>query len=162
MRFGSLHHREKPRHAEAGEPVPDRLAAHAEIPGADHGVGAADQIVHRQQPDPAFAHRHPAVGGVVAVAGGRAVRIPLSYDLAVENVHFGEGETDAPISVEGHGTASVRLPLHVNWSRLGDVGRGALQTGSVNYGISGELTVATGFGRRRIPYSKAGRFSVLQ
>ena len=86
----------------------------------------------------------------------------FSYDLTVENVHFGEGETDAPISVEGHGTANVRLPLHVNWSRLGDVGRGALQTGSVNYGVSGELTVATGFGRRRIPYSKAGRFSVLQ
>jgi LEA14-like dessication related protein len=86
----------------------------------------------------------------------------FSYDLTVDNVHFGEGETDAPISVDGHGTASIRLPLHVNWSRLGDVGRGALQTGSVNYGVSGELTVATGFGRRRIPYSKAGRFSVLQ
>jgi LEA14-like dessication related protein len=85
----------------------------------------------------------------------------FSYDLAIENVPFGKGETDAPIWVEGHGTASVRLPLHVNWSLLGDVGRGALQTGSVNYGVSGELTIATGFGRRRIPYSRTGRFSVL-
>jgi LEA14-like dessication related protein len=86
----------------------------------------------------------------------------FSYDLSVEDVHFGAGETDSPVSVEGHGTASVRLPLHVDWSRLGDVGRGALQTGSVNYGVSGEMTISTGFGRRRVPYSKAGRFSVLQ
>lgn len=106
-----------------------------------------------------------SVDVVVEVYNPNSFRLGVdhfSYDLAVENVHFGAGETDAPVSVEGHGTASVRLPLHVNWSRLGDVGRGALTTGSVNYGVSGEMTVATGFGRRRVPYSKAGRFSVLQ
>ena len=31
------------------------------------GIGAADQIIDRQQPDTAFAHRYAAVGGVVAV-----------------------------------------------------------------------------------------------
>ncbi len=106
-----------------------------------------------------------SVDVVVEVYNPNSFRLGVdhfSYDLAVENVHFGAGETDAPVSVEGHGTASVRLPLHLNWSRLGDVGRGALTTGSVNYGVSGEMTVATGFGRRRVPYSKAGRFSVLQ
>ena len=85
----------------------------------------------------------------------------FSYDLAIENVHFGGGETDAPVSVEGRNTATVRLPLDVDWSRLGDVGRGVLNRGSVNYGVSGEMTVSTGFGRFRVPYAKSGRFSVL-
>src|SRR5262245_45273726 len=63
----ALHRGEKPREAEAGEPGPDRLAAYADIPGADHRVGSADQIVDRQQADAAIAHRHAAVGGVIPV-----------------------------------------------------------------------------------------------
>jgi LEA14-like dessication related protein len=85
----------------------------------------------------------------------------FSYDLAIENVHFGAGETDAPVSVEGRSRATVRLPLDLDWSRLGEVGRGALNTGSVNYGVSGEMSVTTGFGKFRVPYTKSGRFSVL-
>jgi LEA14-like dessication related protein len=85
----------------------------------------------------------------------------FSYDLAIENVRFGGGETDAPVSVEGRNTATVRLPLDVDWSRLGDVGRGVLNRGSVNYGVTGEMTVSTGFGKFRVPYAKSGRFSVL-
>ena len=101
---------------------------------------------------------------VVDVYNPNSYRLGLerfSYDLAIENVHFGAGTTDAPLSVDGRNTATVRLPLDVNWSLLGDVGRGVLNTGSVNYGVTGELTVATGFGSFRVPYTKAGRFSVL-
>src|SRR5882757_3126707 len=63
----SMHRGEEPRDAETGQPGPHRLAADAEVPRSDHGVGAADQIIDRQQPDTAVAHRHAAVGGVVAV-----------------------------------------------------------------------------------------------
>src|SRR5260221_542008 len=66
-RFPSMHRGKKSRDAETGQPGPYRLAAHAEIPGSDHGVGAADQIIHRQQPDAALADGNAAVGGVVAV-----------------------------------------------------------------------------------------------
>lgn len=85
----------------------------------------------------------------------------LSYDLAIEDVHWGLGSMTAPIGVDGRGTATLRLPLEVSWSRLGDVGRQALRTGSVNYGVSGEMTVATSLGDVNVPYSKSGRFSVL-
>jgi LEA14-like dessication related protein len=102
---------------------------------------------------------------VVDVYNPNSYRLGLerfSYDLAIENVHFGAGATDSPLSLDARNTATVRLPLEVNWSRLGDVGRGALQIGSVNYGISGEMMVATALGSVRVPYSKAGRFSVLE
>src|SRR3954466_6105632 len=39
--------------------------ANAEIPGGDHGIGAADQIVHWQHADTAIAAGPAAVGGVV-------------------------------------------------------------------------------------------------
>src|SRR3979409_2601469 len=68
MRGCSMHRGEKPRRAEAGQPGPYRLAADAEIPRSDHGVGAADQIIDRQHPDAAVADGDAAVGG--GVAGG--------------------------------------------------------------------------------------------
>ena len=101
---------------------------------------------------------------VVEVYNPNSYRLGLdrfTYDLTVENVRFGTGEIEAPITVEGRSTATVRLPLDLDWSRLGGVGRRVLDRGSVEYGVSGELTVATGFGRRRVPYAKTGRLSVL-
>lgn len=85
----------------------------------------------------------------------------LSYDLAVENVHWGVGSTVTPLAVEGRNSATLRLPLEVSWSRLGDAGREALRSGSVNYGVSGEMTLATSLGAFNVPYTKSGRFSVF-
>lgn len=101
---------------------------------------------------------------VVDVYNPNAYRLGLdrlSYDLAIENVHWGVGSIAAPIAVEGGDRATVRLPLSVSWSRLGDVGRDALRTGSVNYGVSGEMTVTTVLGGRSVPFRKSGRLSVL-
>jgi LEA14-like dessication related protein len=85
----------------------------------------------------------------------------FSYDLAIEDVHWGLGSTNDPIEVEGGNRATVRLPLDVSWSQLGEAGREALRTGNVNYGVSGEITVATSLGDVNVPYSKSGRFSIL-
>jgi LEA14-like dessication related protein len=101
---------------------------------------------------------------VVDVYNPNSYRLGLdrfTYDLTIENVRFGAGEIETPVSVDGRSTVTVRLPLDLDWSRLGDVGRRVLDRGSVEYRVSGELTIATGFGRRRIPYAKAGRLSVL-
>lgn len=101
---------------------------------------------------------------VVDVYNPNSYRLGLdrfTYDLTIENVRFGAGEIEAPVSVDGRSTATVRLPLDLDWSRLGDAGSRVLDRGSVEYGVSGELTIATGFGRRRIPYAKSGRLSVL-
>jgi LEA14-like dessication related protein len=85
----------------------------------------------------------------------------FSYDLAIEDVHWGLGSTSDPVAVEGRNSTTVRLPLDVSWSRLGAAGREALRTGSVNYGVSGEMTVGTPLGDASVPYSKSGRFSIL-
>ena len=85
----------------------------------------------------------------------------FSYDLAIEDVPFGSGSIESPLFVSGHETKTATLPLGVNWSRLGDLGREVLHTGSVQYGVSGEMTIATSLGEVRVPYSRAGHFSIL-
>src|SRR5260370_29211911 len=65
-RADSMHRGEEARGAETGQPGPYRLFADAEVPRSDHGVGAADQIVDPQQPDPAFADGNAAAGGILA------------------------------------------------------------------------------------------------
>jgi LEA14-like dessication related protein len=85
----------------------------------------------------------------------------FSYDLAIEDTHWGLGSTTDPIMVAGRNSATVALPLDVSWSRLGAAGREALRTGSVNYGVSGEMRVGTSVGDVSVPYSKTGRFSIL-
>jgi len=85
----------------------------------------------------------------------------FTYDLAIESVNWGRGSTDSPLAVDARNTSTLRLPLEVSWSRLGDVGRQALRTGTVNYGVSGEIMVGTSLGDVRVPYTKSGRFSIL-
>lgn len=86
----------------------------------------------------------------------------FSYDLAIENVHWGFGETSSPLGVDARNSATVLLPLEVSWSQLGRAGREALRTGSVNYGVSGEMIVGTSLGDVRVPYSRSGRFAVFE
>ena len=85
----------------------------------------------------------------------------FTYDLAIEGIHWGLGTTDSPLSVDARNSATIQLPLAVSWSKLGQAGREALRTGTVNYGVSGELMVATALGPVRVPYTKNGRFSVF-
>jgi len=85
----------------------------------------------------------------------------FSYDLAIEDVPFGSGSIESPLFVSGHETKTATLPLGVNWSRLGDLGREVLHTGSVQYGVSGEMTIATSLGQVRVPYSRSGHLAIL-
>jgi LEA14-like dessication related protein len=85
----------------------------------------------------------------------------FSYDLAIEGIHWGLGTTNSALSVDARNSATIRLPLEVSWSKLGQAGREALRTGTVNYGVSGELMVATALGPVTVPYTKNGRFSVF-
>src|SRR5262245_52992570 len=63
----SVHAGKKPAQPESRQPRPHRLVADTHVPRADHGIRASDQIVDRQEPDAAVAHRNAAVGGIVAV-----------------------------------------------------------------------------------------------
>lgn len=85
----------------------------------------------------------------------------VTYDLTLESVRLGTGETTAPLAVGAQSTGTLRIPLTLDWTRLSGLGRDVLRSGTVNYGVSGEVTVTAKNRRFQVPYDRTGRFSVL-
>jgi LEA14-like dessication related protein len=85
----------------------------------------------------------------------------LTYRLSVDSVPFGNGTfTDHFVVQEGDST-QVRLPLSFTYAGIGQAGRQLIQTGSVQYTVSGEITVGTPIGNFTRPYSGKGRLTTL-
>lgn len=84
----------------------------------------------------------------------------LTYNLqAGENVHIGTGSLDSRFTVQDNDSTIIRLPVDFSYSGIGSVGRSILNTGSVNWRVNGDLTVATPIGNFTRPYDRTGRFT---
>jgi LEA14-like dessication related protein len=86
----------------------------------------------------------------------------LTYRVLVDSTSFGTGEYTTRFGVDEGQTNEVRLPLSFTYSGVGAAGRALMQTGSVEYRVIGDLTVATPVGSFTRPYDQKGRFSTLQ
>ncbi len=85
----------------------------------------------------------------------------LTYKLWVDSVEFGTGAIDKRFTVQEKDSSVVSLPLNFNWSGVGSAGREILNTGSVNYRVTGDITVRSPLGNHTLPYDRTGRFSTL-
>ena len=86
----------------------------------------------------------------------------LTYRISVDSVPFGSGTfTDRFVVQEGDST-QVKLPLSFTYAGVGQAGRQLIQMGSVQYTVSGEITVGTPIGNFTRPYSGKGRLSTLR
>ncbi len=84
----------------------------------------------------------------------------LTYSLqAGDNVQVGTGALDSRFTVQDHDSTIIRLPVDFTYSGIGSVGRSILNTGSVNWRVLGDLTVATPIGNFTRPYDRTGRFT---
>ena len=86
----------------------------------------------------------------------------LTYRLAVDSVPFGTGSLSDRFAVQEGDSTLVRLPLSFTYSGIGQAGRQLIQTGSVNYTVSGEITVGTPIGSFTRPYSGRGRLTTIR
>jgi LEA14-like dessication related protein len=86
----------------------------------------------------------------------------LTYRLAVDSVPFGSGSFTERFTVQEGDSTQVRLPLSFTYAGIGQAGRQLIQTGSVQYTVSGEITVGTPVGNFTRPYSGKGRLSTLR
>ena len=59
-------------------------------------------------------------------------------------------------------STTVRLPVSFTYAGIGQAGRQLIQTGSVNYTVSGDITVSTPIGNFTRPYSGSGRLTVIR
>ena len=85
----------------------------------------------------------------------------MTYKLYIDTIPFGEGTVDSRVTVEEKSATTVRIPVNFTYNGIGSAGRALLNTGTVNYRVLGNLTVATPIGNRSLPYDMTGRYSIL-
>ena len=85
----------------------------------------------------------------------------LNYNLFVDSVRFANGTLNQQFTVQEKDSTIVRVPVNFSYAGVGEVGRQLLNTGSVNYRVAGDVTVATPVGSFKVPYDRTGRFSTL-
>ena len=85
----------------------------------------------------------------------------LNYNLFVDTVRFANGTLTQQFTVQERDSTIVRVPVNFSYAGVGEAGRQLLNTGSVNYRVAGDVTVATPVGSFKVPYDRTGRFSTL-
>jgi LEA14-like dessication related protein len=85
----------------------------------------------------------------------------LTYKLLLDTVTFATGALDQRFTVQDKDSIPVRIPVTFTYGGIGEAGRQLLNTGSVNYRVTGDVTVGTPIGNFTIPYDRTGRFSAL-
>ncbi len=93
-------------------------------------------------------------------------RIPLdatqlTYNVWVDSVKFGSGQTDRRFTVPKNDSTVVSLPLDFSWTGLNSAARSLLNTGTVNYRVAGDIKVGSALGNYTVRYDQNGRFSTL-
>ena len=85
----------------------------------------------------------------------------LTYNVLVDSVRFGTGALENRFTVQEKDSTIVTLPLQFKYAGVGEAGRQLMSTGTVNYRVTGDLTVGTPIGSFTRPYDRTGRFSTL-
>lgn len=85
----------------------------------------------------------------------------LTYNIVLDTIPLATGALNTGFVVQERDTAEVRIPVTFTYSGIGEAGRQLLNTGTVNYRVRGDVTVATPIGQFTRPYDRTGRFSAL-
>jgi LEA14-like dessication related protein len=85
----------------------------------------------------------------------------ITYQLLFDTVSFATGALTRHETVQARDTLRLTIPVNFTYRGVGEAGRQILNTGSVNYRLTGDVTVGSPVGNFTIPYSTTGRFSTL-
>ena len=85
----------------------------------------------------------------------------LTYIVLVGADTLGSGALADRFSVQEKDSTIVTLPLQFTYTGVGAAGKQLMNTGSVNYRVTGDVTVGTPLGNFTRPYDQTGRFSTL-
>jgi len=86
----------------------------------------------------------------------------LTYNVWIDKTQLGSGALAERFTVQDKDSTIVKLPLNFTYAGLGEAGKQLMNSGSVNYRVTGDLTVGTPLGNFTRPYDQTGRFSTLQ
>lgn len=85
----------------------------------------------------------------------------LTYRLLVGESELGTGALDSRFTVQDGDSTTVRIPVDFTYAGIGNAARQMMQSGSVPYTVTGDVTVATPLGNFTRPYTGHGRFSAF-
>jgi LEA14-like dessication related protein len=86
----------------------------------------------------------------------------MTYNVIVgDSVRFATGAIDNRFTVQQNDSSVVTIPVSFTYLGIGTAGRQLMNTGGVNYRVTGDFTVGTVVGNYTIPYSSTGRFNAL-
>lgn len=141
---------------------------------ATASIGACSLIGRGSFKEPVVTLREVAVtglglsGGSVDVVlsvynpnGYKLDALRMTYKVDVDSIPLGDGALDSRFVVAGNDSSTVRLPVRFTYAGLGQAGRALLQSGTVNYRVRGDFTVATPIGNFTRPYDQRGRYSSM-
>ena len=86
----------------------------------------------------------------------------ITYKLAVDTAQIAEGVIDKLVTLETQKKSEILLPVTFNSQQVMKAFAALGKTGTVDYKIAGEVTVATPFGNFTRPYAGTGRFNSLR
>jgi LEA14-like dessication related protein len=86
----------------------------------------------------------------------------LTYGVQIGNeVQLATGAVDSRFTVQAGDSTMVTIPVSFTYAGIGAAGRQLLNTGGVDYKVTGDVTVGTVVGNFTVPYSATGRFNAL-
>ncbi|HEY6220678.1 MAG TPA: LEA type 2 family protein [Gemmatimonadaceae bacterium] len=85
----------------------------------------------------------------------------MTYRVFVDSTPLANGILDNTFTVQNKDSTQVRIPVSFTFSGLGAAGRSIMNTGAVNYRVTGDVTVGSVVGNFTIPFSQTGRYSAL-
>ena len=86
----------------------------------------------------------------------------VTYKLSVDTTQIAEGAVNKLVTLETQRKSEVVLPVTFSTQQIIGAASALQKTGSVDYTIAGEVTVATPFGNFTRPYQGKGRFDSLR
>lgn len=86
----------------------------------------------------------------------------LTYNLVMDSVTVADGALETSRVFQSGDTSVVSIPVNFTYAGLGRAGQELMRSGTVNYRVLGNLTVATPLGNFTRPYDQTGRFTPLR
>ena len=88
-----------------------------------------------------------------------ATRMTYKVAMAGDSITIASGALDSRLTLQDKTNTQVTIPVSFTYAGLGAAGRSLMNTGAVNYHVSGDVTVGSPVGSFTIPYSATGRFT---
>jgi len=88
-----------------------------------------------------------------------ATRLTYTVSMAGDSVKVADGALDSRFTVQDNDSTTVTIPVSFTYAGLGAAGKTLMNTGAVNYRVSGDVTVGTPVGNFTRGYSSTGRFT---